>query len=423
MSSLPVPGTHPLVACLAALEQALDDAGSGNPVFLSTTEKEQVLAGLTRAGARLDGLLLGVLAVSEDVAAEHGSRSPADWLAHATRADYGPTARRSRLADALELRWRQTAQALTEGRVSAAQAEVVCAALDALPPGLEPALRAKAECHLVDEAARYTPRQLRILGRRVLEVVAPDAFDDHERRMLEAEEARARRRTFLRFRPLGDGTTDLHGRFADAVVDRLRTYLDGFTAPRRQHHGADGRPTAEGSGSLGRRPHSERMGEAFGALLERLPARLLPQHGGSATTLVVTVDHTQLRDALGVAELATGGRISAGEARRLACTADLVPVVLGGPSEVLDVGRTSRLFRPAQRIALMLRDRGCRAVGCTIPAAWCEAHHLGTPWAAGGRTDLADGALLCSHHHHRIHDPGYDHELTARGEISFHRRR
>ena len=100
----------------------------------------------------------------------------------------------------------------------------------------------------------------------------------------------------------------------------------------------------------------------------------------------------------------------------------LIPAVLGGKSEVLDLARTSRLFKPAQRKAMIIRDRECRAEGCTIPAAWCEAHHWRKPWAQGGTTDLADGVLLCGWHHHRAHDPKYDATRMPNGDFRFHRR-
>ncbi len=130
----------------------------------------------------------------------------------------------------------------------------------------------------------------------------------------------------------------------------------------------------------------------------------MPAHGGDATTVIVTIPLEELRKDLGTGELGPADKLTAGEVRRLACTANIIPAVLGGKSEVLDLGRSSRLFKPAQRKAMIIRDRECRAEGCTIPAAWCEAHHWGRPWANGGRTDLKDGVLLCSWHHHRAHD-------------------
>jgi hypothetical protein len=136
---------------------------------------------------------------------------------------------------------------------------------------------------------------------------------------------------------------------------------------------------------------------------------------------MVTIDLDTLRG-LGLGETSTGELVIAGEARRLACTASVVPVVLGGAGEIVDLGRARRLFSPAQRKALAIRDRHCRAEGCDIPAAWCEAHHASSPWSRGGRTDLAHGLLLCSFHHHRAHDDRFDDRRLANGDVRHTRR-
>ncbi|TKI61249.1 HNH endonuclease signature motif containing protein, partial [Nocardioides jishulii] len=193
---------------------------------------------------------------------------------------------------------------------------------------------------------------------------------------------------------------------------------------------ADDAGTAEGEergfGQAVNRPR--RLAEAFGQLLETLDPKRLPIHGGDATNVTVTISLDALRDGLGVATLDNGvpgdgfEAITAAHARRLACNARIIPAVLGSDSEVLDLGRASRLFTKAQRRALILRDRTCRAEGCDIPGTWSEAHHL-RPWQGGGETDLHNAVLLCSHHHHRVHDPGYDHRRLPRGDLRFHRRR
>ena len=67
-------------------------------------------------------------------------------------------------------------------------------------------------------------------------------------------------------------------------------------------------------------------------------------------------------------------------------------------------------------------DLHCRAEGCDIFAAWYEAHHATAAWAAGGKTDLADGVLLCSWHHHRTHDPRYDTHRQPNGDFRLNRR-
>jgi hypothetical protein len=136
---------------------------------------------------------------------------------------------------------------------------------------------------------------------------------------------------------------------------------------------------------------------------------------------VVTIDQTKLTADLAEAGLTTGTPITAGEARRLACGAGILPAVLGGRSQPLDLGRTRRLFSAAQRKALAIRDRQCRAEGCDVPAAWTEAHHL-EPWSTGGKTDLDQGVLLCSFHHHRAHDPRYHLTRMPNGDLRYHRR-
>lgn len=104
------------------------------------------------------------------------------------------------------------------------------------------------------------------------------------------------------------------------------------------------------------------------------------------------------------AQLLSGERVPAGVLRRWLCDAELLPVVLGGESVVLDVGRARRFATPAQRVALTVRDRGCVFPGCDTPAPLCEAHHI-EQWHTGGPTDLANLALLCWHHH-AVCEPG-----------------
>jgi hypothetical protein len=239
--------------------------------------------------------------------------------------------------------------------------------------------------------------------------VRPDLADQALARRLEAEEASARKQTRLSLRPAGDGTTRITAVVPDPVAHRLKTYLDAFTSPRQGHRRGEG-------------PYPKILGQAFCALLERLDPATLPQHGGRATTIIVTIDLDSLQQDLATGELVGGPALSATEIRRLACTAGLVPMVLGGKGEILDLGREQRLYQPAQVKAMALRDRTCRAAGCDMPASMCEAHHR-SPWATGGRTDLADGLLLCSHHHHRIHDRRYEARHLPDGRIHLTRRR
>ena len=415
MSAMAVPlEEHPLLRCLASVDALLDGANELDPTFLPTCDKARALLAVERELSRLEGLRLRLLAASADLAAERGARSAGVWLAGESRAGAADGVRAQRLAEGLE-RWPDVGVALREGGLNLAQAEVIVRALDDLPPGLDEETRVKALAQLLADAGQFAPRELRLLGRRVLETVAPEAADDHEERLLLAEEERGRRETRLAFRPRGDGATDVFARVPDQVADRLRIYLDAFTAPRRQGLASSG-------GDVDLLPLPRRRGVAFCAVLEQLPADRLPTHGGTATSVVVILEWEALRRGVGSAEVSTGGRMTVSEARRLACTAGVLPAVLSGAGEVLDLGRARRLFSPAQRKAMAVRDRRCRAEDCDIPAAWCEAHHAASPWSRGGRTDLADGVLLCPFHHHRAHDQRWDATRMPNGDVRYRRR-
>lgn len=113
-------------------------------------------------------------------------------------------------------------------------------------------------------------------------------------------------------------------------------------------------------------------------------------------------DNELVSKATGTGNFIFTGPIAAATLRKIACDADIIPALLGTDGEILDLGRKTRLFTPAQRLALTARDQGCTFPNCTIPAPWCEAHHI-TYWSQNGPTTTHNGALLCTHHHHLIH--------------------
>ena len=419
MSALPV-SQHPILGCVAQIQDALDAVAGAQPIYLSTNEKAAALRELAILESRVAGLRMRVMAAADDVAGETGARDVAAWFSHHALAEPESARADERLARSLDRDRVQVAEALDAGRCSVAQAQVIVRCLEDLPARIGREVVDSAEATLVGYAAHFRPSQLRRLGRRILDVVAPDVAEAEEARRLADEERHAREKTGLSLRPLGDGTTRIAGRLPDAAASRLRTYLEAFTSPR----GAGSTDADAQLAPVDRMPYPRRLGQAFCTLLEHLDPAALPHHGGDATTVMVTITLDQLRAELGSAGLLDGETstsISAGELRRLACTAQILPAVLGGRSEILDLGRTRRLFNAAQRKALRLRDRQCRAEGCTIPATWCEAHHQ-EAWVLGGRTDLANGVLLCGHHHHRAHDQRYVTDRLPNGDVRFVRR-
>jgi hypothetical protein len=158
-----------------------------------------------------------------------------------------------------------------------------------------------------------------------------------------------------------------------------------------------------------RRPGTRRAD----ALLELVARAVAAPQGVTRTPrtkLVVTMSHDALLGRIRGAGVAGNDEVlTAGTVRRVACEAQLIPMVLGGPSQVLDLGFRERYFTPGQRLALGARDGGCSYPGCSVPPQWCEAHHI-THWTRGGRTSLLNTALLCRRRHHtHVHR----HDLTA----------
>ncbi|MGO4104426.1 DUF222 domain-containing protein [Leifsonia sp. YAF41] len=88
---------------------------------------------------------------------------------------------------------------------------------------------------------------------------------------------------------------------------------------------------------------------------------------------------------------------------RLLCSG-LTGVEFDDDGQCINVGRDQRLFTARQRVGLAARDGGCRWPGCDKPASWTEAHHIDHWKAEHGKTDLADGILLCKAHHLLLHN-------------------
>lgn len=410
---------HPLLRFATAVSEALDRVSALEPAFLPAEQKRAALLTLAQDSERITALRVQLQGCAEEVADAVGARDVGDVLAHELHRDRRRMHRDQALAEALTLRWTRTASAWRQGRVNGEQAAVIADALDQLHAHARSWIThdqlIEAEEHLITEAANFDPHGLKVLGRRLFEVICPDQADEQEQLALQRAEADARAAARLKLMPMGDGSVRISGRVPDATARRLATLLDAHTAPRRDHLSGDVRDAATGE----RLPADRLRGQAFCTLVEHADPDKLPRHGQTATTLFVTMDFHKLRAGVGAGALLDGTPLSVGDVRRLACNAELIPAVLGGPSEVLDLGRASRLFQPPQRKALALRDLHCRAQGCTVPASFCEAHHL-HPWSTGGRTDLADGVLLCSFHHHRIHDDRYHHERAPDGSFRFH---
>jgi hypothetical protein len=201
------------------------------------------------------------------------------------------------------------------------------------------------------------------------------------------------------------------------ALDRAREVVHGETDVSAEARKRDGRQqdvSAETSA-----PGSTWPSRADGmvALAENfLAGNPATGNGGERFQVMVHVDQDPLApDGVVAATLDNGTRVSAETFRRIACDCGLVATA--GDGAELNIGRRARSIPPAIRRALTLRDRGCRFPGCTH-TRFLHGHHI-QHWLHGGETSVANLALLCTFHHHLVHEGGWTIARGENGELAF----
>lgn len=391
--------TGRVLAGIIATLDTIDHAG--DRAYAADRERLELLDAALRAAHRLEGLAAVLAAESETAGADVAvtGLGVTGWLATnnpMTRTEAGRVVRAGReLADFPLVR-----AAVLDGRLSPTQARAITGVLRDLPEELDAGQRDRAEKTMVGFGAEFDSHGLAGLARHLLEVIAPEQADQLEAARLERQDRLARRDRHLAFSSDGHGSVFIRGKLPALQAATLIAQIDAIAAAQRRHALDSADPEAEDTTPAMRRA------DALMALAEAAARhRDAPAHGGDRPRIVVHLSASRLADlAAGAGLLPDGRSVSPGELRRLCCDADLVPVVLGGASEVLDVGREQRLVTGPIRTALGVRDRGCVFPGCDRPPAHCEAHHI-VPWRQGGPTSLENLVLLCPHHHGIVEPP------------------
>jgi len=371
------------------VREAVDTAAAADRSGWSGVARSAEVAELLAARERLDALLFAVVGAwdREKAWALDGSVSPVAWLAHrcaVTRQDATDLVRSARLV----ARHEATAKALDAGDVTAAHVQIAARAVKHREDLYE-----DHETVLLDAARSLDASRFRAAmahWRR-----CADAVDD------QAKATKEIAGSYLDIVATFEGVGHIDGRLDPVTTVTLMRVLDRMEPP----DGFDG-VTAP-------RTLAQRRADA----LARLAAGERPPPVNIDVTLDVDTlagrPSTDLE--LGCCEIAGYGPVSPAIARMLACDAAVGRVLMRGASEVLDIGRRTRLVTTAQRRALGIRDRGCVEPGCTAPADWCDAHHI-THWTAHGRTDLHNLELRCRRHHILQHQRDVDAALRRRRE-------
>ena len=316
-----------------------------------------------------------------------GHLSAASWLATSFRVGWGAARDQVRTARGLD-GMPETRKALDAGEVSLSAARVLVQAREA-----DPVAFARSEPELVEAARVHQVGDLQRVATHWRQAVERDRADGRRDRLREMRSLHASR-TFAGMVRV-DG--DLDPETGEALLTSLRAVMDaearsGGEARSGERREQDARTPAQ--------RRADALGEVCRQWLDRSDR---PRVGGERPHVTVTIGVEALRDLRSSAELDHVGPVRPEVARRLACDASIVRVVMAGPSEPLDVGRRTPVISPAQRRAVVARDGHCRFPGCDRPATWCDAHHI-HHWADGGATALGNLILLCRRHHRMLHE-------------------
>ncbi|MGC5318208.1 DUF222 domain-containing protein [Micromonospora arida] len=395
-----------MLEALAQVGEAVDDCAEtalwalSDDELLASLDATQVLA------QRLAAVQLGLVRELDGrgVAIAQGASSTAVWLRERLRLSGRSARQLVQLATTIDAAPPAVRDALLGGAITVEQGRVVAETIAALPVEAGPEVADKATQLLITWADRFDPTILSRLGERVLAHVAPELADQAELKALERATERAEARRHVTLSEQQNGQVRLSGNLDTETASLLREAIDPLCAPAGEHDD---------------RSPGQRRADALGEIC-RLALRTgqLPDNGGDRPQLVVTVPLEELVNGVRAGTLETGTRLTPGAVRRLACDAGVLPVVLDGNSQVLDVGRQRRLFTGPLRRALVLRDGGCAFPGCDRPPRWCDGHHI-RHWADGGVTALGNAVLLCGYHHRFIHRGDWTVRLAADGRPEF----
>jgi hypothetical protein len=388
--------TAPEGGALVALHAQLDDLLASDAVCLDPDvqlARAESLAALEAKVQALGVRWIGDVARS-DASVEAAGRTPKSWLVEELRLAPADAARRVRAGNELP-DCPATRAAFDAGEITLDHVAVITGAMRWVPADL----REVVEAALVASALELPPPAV---ARDVDTIFTALGVEKSSR---DAHERRFAQRGVGIDTTLG-GTGSLNGTLTAEVREKVAQALGAASIP---------------AGEEDTRTVRQRWHDALGEIADFYLAhhRSLPAVNGERPRVVVTIDLEALRGRLATAwgMLDSGVKISPDVARRLACDAEVIPAVLNAKSEVLDLGRSARMFNTAIRRAAWIRDQGrCTFPKCTRPP--CELHHI-VWWTRNGPSSLDNSAWLCAFHHWLVHEGRWDLRRNTDGSLTF----
>ena len=376
----------------AAVAVLVTESPAERPDAVALGNVEQLL----RLQARIDAQMARELAVidAHDATVTDCGRATKGWLVEEQNLDPGAAARKLRIARHLG-RWPATEDMWLAGDISEDHVAVIVKALATVPAEVVEVV----EKALLEIAYLSPPRDV---AAAVDQILVACGIDD-----VEAAAARRYATRGVTVAKTFGGTGSLSGTLSATLADKLSRALAHAGAP------ADADDD---------RSQAQRFHDALEAMTDHyLDTADLPseQRGERPARVVVTIPLETLEQRLqgGWGLLPTGAQVSPETARRIACDAEVIPVVLNGRN-VIDIGHGQRTFSEHIRRAAVIRD-GDRCVypNCRNPRK--EAHHWRVHWADGGKSDLDNCAWLCAFHHYLVHEAGWTMHRETDGGYTF----
>lgn len=364
----------------------------------SPAERAAWVGGIQQLRDAADAAMLTAVAAFDaagDGEVLHGAASTPSWLRGALGLAAGDAAERVRLARSARGLLNEPTQRLRQGRMTYDHLRTIDRAVRLVPEDQQPA----AVSLLSDLAGRASVADVRTAGRHLRLVADPDGA------LAECEQQFERR--YLTLSPMLDGMTAIDGLLDAESAALLSAAFEPYLVP---------------SGPEDVRTASQRRADGLTDIVRAAcDHRLLPMVGGERPHLQVLVGGAPQGSSAGQLLHTPGGKglLHPTSVARIACDAQVLPILLTLDGAPMALGRSQRLFSAHQRRLLAVRDGGCRFPGCSRPPAFTDAHHV-IPWSQGGATDVDNAVLLCRFHHRLVHEGGWSIGAASSGSaLSF----